>query len=340
MDDDQSATDTNPRQGDYGLPDLEGDLGAGWNAGVNTATLGLADKVGAASAATLSALRGQDWYNRYKDVRDQQTARDQFDASHHAFARRVGQAVGTIAGIAATDGLTAAPAASARIAFTAPELEPTVASMIRYLRPWGAAAGVGAGAGVVGQGAADAASGHISDPQTYASDALGGAAGGIGTLARSPALGAAADAVVNGAAHSALTGQPISPIDMAENALAGGYLGLLGHVAGTQWADNLDWREKGRLGEFMAKRTSNILGDDVAKGLRFDVSGGKTLSDHVADGAPVEAKFGYKARLSKRQNEAFNELPDYRVYHFLPPDVGRITGGLLAMANAQSHQDK
>jgi hypothetical protein len=329
-----------PQQG-YGLQDLEGDLAAGWNGGVDAATLGLADPVGAASAATYDALRGRDWFNSYKDVRAQQTARDRYDAAHHALARNAGQAIGTIVDMAATDGLTAAPV-GARIAFTKPVLEPTVASMVRYLRPWGAAAGVGAGASLAGQGVSDMASGHLSSPQTYAADAIGGAAGGMATLQRGPTAGAAADSLASGAARSALTGQPMDLDEMERNALGGSYLGVLGHVAATKAADNLPWTKKGKLGEFMAERTSNILGDQIDREhpKRFNVSGGKTVADHVTDQGAVEAKFGWSAKLSKRQNEAFRELPDYHVYHFLPEDVGRITGGLLALAGMNVLSDR
>ncbi len=315
--------------------DVEDSLGAGWRGATDAATLGLADNATAAIDATAAMARGRNWFDRYKSDRTQQTAQNQYDAQHHALAQHLGQAIGTVVGIAATDGLTAAPAASARIAFSTPTLG---ADLVRLVRPWGAAAGVGAGVDVAGQGLSDAAKGQLSSPQTYLSDAAGGAVGGMATLARSPAAGAAADAVVNGLTHSALTGEPVPVGDMEKNALAGAYVGLLGHAAGSQWADNLDWRDKGDLGEYMAKRTSDILGDGIRPDLnpRYKVSGGTTVADHVTDRGPVEAKFGDSARLSKRQREASKELPVYDIYHFLPEDVGRITGGLLALANAQN----
>lgn len=313
--------------------DWEGSVAAASRGGLDAATLGLADQASAATDATLAMMRGQDWYNKYKSDRAQQTAQTQYDAQHHAFAQRTGQLIGTVIGMAVTDGMTAPQAT--RIAFTAPKLE---ASVVRALRPWAAAGGVGAGASVGGQGLSDFASGHVSSPQTYLSDAAGGAVGGVATLARSPAAGAAAQALVSGATQSALTGQPMQFDDIEKNALAGAYLGVLGHGLGKDWSNSLDWRTKGQLGEDMAKATSSILGDEIQTGKirSVKVSGGRTIPDHVTNQGPVEAKFGYKAELSRRQKEAFNELPDYSVYHFLPDDVGRITGGLLALANAQS----
>jgi hypothetical protein len=61
------------------------------------------------------------------------------------------------------------------------------------------------------------------------------------------------------------------------------------------------------------------------------VSGGRTIPDLVTDRGAVEAKFGRSAKLSDRQKEAFNELSDYHVHHFLPQDIGRGAGGLLAI---------
>ncbi len=322
--------------------DVEGALGAGWRGGLDAATLGLANKATAASSATWDAIQGKNWLQSYDGVRTNQQAQDGYDAVHHPIARQVGGALGTVAGLLATDGMTAGPVASARIASLAPRmLAPTAESAVRVLRPWAAAAGVGATTSVAGQGYLDALSGHFSSPQTYLANAAGGAVGGVATLARSPAAGAAADAAISGLTHAALTGQPVQVDDMEKSALLGSYIGLLGHVSGTTWADDLDWRDKGKLGDFLAERQSNILGDDVlGRQKYFKTSGGKTRVDHVTDKGKVEAKFGYSAALSDRQTEAFNQFPDYFVYHYLPDDVGKITGGLLAIGSTHVPQQK
>jgi hypothetical protein len=319
------------------IDDLNRGLLAAWRGALDSATLGLADKGVAAAQATLDTAGGRDWGRSYDATRAQQTAEDQFEQAHFPAYRQSGEVAGAIAPLLLTDGLTAMPSA-ARIAFTAPKLAPDLASAVRFARPWAAVAGAGAGVSVAGQGVSDAASGHLSSPQTYAADMAGGAAAGLATLARSPTAGAAAGAGASALTYSALTGQPIDWGDTAKNAVAGSTIGLLGHFVGTQASNSLAWRDKGQFGEWLARQTSNILGDDItpppensSRYAGIDVSGGKTIPDLVTDQGPVEAKFGRSARLSKRQGEAFNELDNYHVYHFLPEDIGRITGGLLAI---------
>jgi hypothetical protein len=317
--------------------DFGGSLGAGGRGFFDGLTLGLDKPVGAAMSAAEDALtRGQNWFDSYKDHRANLAAQDQYDEAHHAMARHAGQAIGTIVGIGVTDGMSAGPEVSARIAPLAPKMvDPTVKSLVRVLRPWGAAAFAGAGVSVGTQGVSDAASGHLSDLPTYIASAAGGAAGGIGTLARSPAIGASADAAVSEATHSALTGQPLRLSQMENNALMGGYAGLLGHIMGTNWSNSLSPKQKGELGENMAEAYSDILGDKhLGSQQKVQLSEGYTRADHVTDNGPVEAKFGYSADLSKRQRQARSELSNYTIDHFLPPDVGRITGGLLALANS------
>lgn len=75
------------------------------------------------------------------------------------------------------------------------------------------------------------------------------------------------------------------------------------------------------------------------------VSGGETCPDHAsvdifsgpgAQALPRESKFGFYARLTKRQLEALTELVGYRVDHFTPDDVGKIGGGFLASIGGQA----
>jgi len=320
------------------IADLNAGLLAAGRGALDSATLGLADKGVAAAQATLDAAGGGDWGRRYDAARARQTAEDQFEQANFPAYRHAGEVAGAVGPLLLTDGLTTA-ATAGRIAFTAPKLAPDAASVVRFARPWGAAAGVGAGASVAGQAASDFYSGHPSSPQTYAADMAGGAAAGLATLARSPAAGAAADAGAHALANSALTGQPIDWDGASKDAVLGGYVGLLGHNAGTQELNDPASMTKGQFGDWLARRTSDLLGDTITPlpkpGGRYPgvkVSGGNTIPDVVTDNGLIEAKFGRSATLKPRQKEAFNELDNYHVYHFLPEDIGRITGGLLATA--------
>ena len=282
-----------------------------------------------------AALQGDDWLSKYQADRTQQQARDQYDALHHPIAQRVGQAVGTAASLLATDGLTA-PAGAARIGFTASRL--AGGSALRALTPWAAAGGAGAVANVAGQGFTDAMTGHLSDLPTYASDAVGGAVGGIATLARSPSAGAAASAAASGLTHSALTGTPLDFDQMSRDAVAEGAFGVLGHVSGTQWAQDLSRKQKGDLGEYLAKRTAQLYGNKVT-GSHESITlsnGRKTIVDHQTTAGPIEAKFGNSAKLSTNQKFADKTLPDYNILHYLPTDIGRFTGGVLSLGSAHS----
>lgn len=313
---------------------------------LDSASLGLADPGVAATKAAVDAAFGADFWGSYHAARTQQRALDQYEQTHYPAYRNVGEAAGAIAPLLLSDGLTLAPTAG-RIGFTAPRAADAVGLAMKRIRPYGYAGAAGALASVAGQGVLDAAKDDVSSPETYASDALGGAVGGMATLKRSVAAGAAAGAAVAGGAYSALTGQPFDYAAAAKDANGANLVGLGGYFAGRTLSNGLHFQTKGKLGDWMAGTTSEILGEKVRpleEGRQrhhgVKVSGGQTIPDHMISedprfekDSPLEAKFGWDAKLSKRQTEANNELPNYVVRHFLPPDVGRITGGLLAIAN-------
>ena len=321
---------------------VTGGLLAFGRGGFDSASFGLGDKGVAAIQAGADALQGQNWAQRYGAIRAQQQAQDRYDQTHYGAYRNAGEVSGALLSLLATDGLSAG-ATAGRIAFTAPKVV-DMASAVRAARPWAAAAGVGAGATVGGQFVSDIGQGRPSNAQTYLADALGGAAGGLATLKRGASAGAGAAAATTGAVQW-LTGQPVDVADLSKAAVASGHIGRLSHNVATEKANDLHFTEKGKLGDWLAAKTSQIYGDEIkpppAGNVRHagvEVSGGHTIPDLLlgVDGieadVPVEAKFGYKAELSKRQKEAFNELPNYFVYHFLPSDIGRVSGGLLSAA--------
>ena len=319
--------------------ELDAQLQAFGRGGLDALSFGLADKGVAATKAAVDAAFGGHFSESYGATRAHQIALDRYEETRYPAFRNTGEVLGAVLPLVVTDGLTAGPSAG-RIAFQTGRVQGALQSAVRAARPFGAAAGAGAGAGITGQVVSDTLSRHLSSPQTYLADALGGAAGGTATLARSPAAGAAVSAAVGQGAQSLLADQPYDFAAAAKNATAGTYAGLLGHVGGARCSNGLDRRAKGRLGEWLAARTAQILGDEITPlplgksrypGLK--VSGGKTIPDLMTSRGPVEAKFGWQAALSPRQTEATQQIPNYLVQHFLPPDIGRITGGLLATSN-------
>ena len=79
------------------------------------------------------------------------------------------------------------------------------------------------------------------------------------------------------------------------------------------------------MGEWLAEGRSRLRGKEIAgRQQPVDVRGGFTRADHLErNGDVVEAKFGYShRRLKGRQAQAYHELPNYRVDHFTPNDLG------------------
>ena len=310
---------------------------------VDTLTFGLANKAGAAVQATWDALHGKDWGAGYNAARAEQAAEDQYDQQHHPFMRRLGQGSGLLMTIGAADLPAAASLGAKRIAPLISFGDHSLSAVTRALRPVAAAAATGSGLSVAGQLASDTVTGRPSSPQTYLADAAGGGANALATLAHSPVAGAAADSFVNEGVRSLLTGQPFEFGDAAKGAVLGGLLGGVGFGSGKDWSDGLNNRQKGQLGELMADVHLNLLGDgvDQTANKAFPVSGGKTIADHVTlAGDPAEAKFGTSARLTPRQTEANAQLPGYQIFHYVPPDVGKLTGGLLGTFVTQPIEDQ
>jgi hypothetical protein len=184
---------------------------------------------------------------------------------------------------------------------------------------------------------------------------VGGAAGGVGTLYRGVRSGAVTDAVATELTRAALRGERPSLEAMGQNAVAGGYLGKVGGEAGVRWSQGLPsskYYKRGRrvskeeVGEKLSEFKSRLHGERVvARQKSMEVSGGKTRPDHASVGVlspaaapalPRESKFGFRAGLTPRQQEASRELAGYRIDHFTPDDVGKIFGGFLASIGGQA----
>lgn len=127
------------------------------------------------------------------------------------------------------------------------------------------------------------------------------------------------------------------PVAKAVGDLAGEALGFKGaSKAGALGVGRLPPKAKGVVGEVLSAGKSVLKGDAPK---HFQVrqkleAGGHTVLDQITRAEKfVEAKFGPTARLSRRQRQAQAQYGDrYRVDHWQPHHVGRITGGVGAGA--------
>ena len=306
---------------------------------VDAITFDLADPAGSVGGAAWDKLHGKSFADSYKARMAAKAAQDTYDREHYGIARGVGEVGGTALAL-----LGAAPlegwALSARIAETTPLI----------LREYAALTGAGAAAGVGGQVISDVGRGRPGSPGDYAGAAVGGAVGG--------ALAPGGRAVVSGAAMGAATSLAQDAFNgrldsgwfdrTMSGARVGGAFGAVGGRFGRQEAQALPGQIKGPAVEQTSKE---LLGEDFSKlrtwargektipmkkKTRQVVSGGHTKPDQrtMLNGVEkdlVESKFGKSARLKKRQREAYAELPNYRVDHTLPQDVGVLQGVPLSL---------
>jgi len=302
---------------------------AGLNGAQDAFTFGLGDRAYAGVRALADAADGADLGRAYSRHYAGTQALDAYDEGHHPIARGVGEVAGTAAqigllgagegGVAALKGLAQArriPQASRLLA-----------------REGAALAGGGATAGFGGQAVGDFATGRHSSPADYAAATLGGVAGvGATILSRGRAsAGGAADGAVTSVAQDLLNGRPVSMDNARQAAVLGATVGSLAGGAGRAWSNSLSRSAKGQLGEGLSKVRTVARGDmPLADGsVRLPlVGGGFTIPDHLTEGGEIaEAKFGNYARLSPRQRQAYQQpLPNYRVDHFLPRDIGAMFG--------------
>jgi len=201
-----------------------------------------------------------------------------------------------------------------------------------HVRWSGIAAGAGGAAGVTGQAVSDVVSQRKSSLRSYAASAVGGAADSVGTIYFGPARGGALGGAVGSAADDAFNGRVPSIVRMSEGAAAGsvvgktaGALGALG-VHTLPGLNNVKGLRKGPVGEALSEMRSRLESEGVARRQRpFKVTKSYTRVDHrTKTGRPVEAKFGFEADLSPAQILAWKELPNYRIDHFLPEDIGKL----------------
>lgn len=295
---------------------------------VDAITFDLADPAGSVGGAAWDKLHGKSFADSYKARMAAKAAQDTYDREHYGIARGVGEVLGTgaVLGIAAP---LEGAALSARIAQATPLI----------LREYAALGGAGAAAGVGGQVINDLGRGHPGSLGDYAGAAVGGAVGGaLAPSGRASVSGAAMGATTS-VAQDAFNGRLDSgSFDRAmSGARVGGAFGFVGGRLGSSDAQALSRREKELLGEEFSSLRTWARGEKTNPvKSRQAVSGGHTVPDQrtILNGVEkdlVESKFGKSARLKKRQREAYAELPNYRVDHTLPQDVGVLQGIPLSL---------
>jgi hypothetical protein len=282
---------------------------------------------------------------------EQSDAQEERDELLYPNSRKIGQIGGTVIPILVTGGASAAPQAFSRIAPLAAKTSGwSSRALAQHIGPQvaiGVAGGVGsAGTQIVVDAADPTRSVNIADA---AGAFVGGGSGALATLHKGPRAGATTEAFLTELTRSRLSGEPMSWDAVGDGALAGSYAGRLAGEVGVRWSNGLPsskYRKGGRkvskegLGELMGETLSRLRLEGVGgRQVRdvFKVSGGQTIPDHVTRvGEPREDKFGFGALPTSRQREAIAELPDYRVFHFTPDDVGKAAGGLAALIAGQA----
>ena len=282
------------------------------------ATFGAGDQ---ASALFHAGLPGDGrWSERYHERMQVLRAQDIYDQEHYPMSRTAGQVAGAVATAFTPFGLEAGALKAASYfpkaakfvkGATATKRISPLARGLRDHARWSAiTAGAGGGMGVAGQGASDWASGQRSSLGSYGAAALGGGVDSLGTVYLGPGRGGALGGAVSAAADDAFNGRMPSLVRMSEGAAAGSVMGKGLGALGTFRVHALPGRNngskgltKGALGESLSKARSLLEGEGIDRGSRrVEVGNRYTILDHkTRSGRPVEAKFGYAARLSTPQ---------------------------------------
>lgn len=305
------------------------------------ATLGAGDH---ASALVHAGLPGDGhWSDRYHEQMEALRAQDAYDQAHYPMTRTAGQVAGAVTTAFTPFGLEAGALKAAsyipkaarfvRGATATKRIAPLARGLGDHARWSAITAGAGGGMGVGGQAISDVAAGRRSSPGSYAAAAVGGATDGLGTVYLGPARGGALGGAVGAAADDAFNGRMPSLVRMSEGAALGSVMGKGLGALGTFGAHALPtlhhgpkWLRKGTVGETLSKARSWLEGEGVHPGTHtVEVGRRRTVLDHkTLTDRPVEAKFGYSAKLSTPQKMLRAENFRYRVDHFLPEDLGKL----------------
>ncbi len=304
-------------------------------------TFGAGDQL---SALAHAGLPGDGhWSERYHEQKAVLKAQDAYDQAHHPMMRTTGQVAGALVTAVTPFGLEAGALRAASYfpkaarfvkgATATQRITPLARGLGDHARWSAIAAGAGGGMGVAGQGASDWASGRRSSLGSYGAAAVGGGVDSLGTVYLGPARGGALGGAVSAAADDAFNGRMPSLVRVSEGAAAGSVMGKGMGALGTFRVHALPARNngskglhKGAVGESLSKARSWLEGEGVNPNRQIVRVGNRyTVLDHrTLSGKPVEAKFGYAARLSTPQKMLRAKEEDYRVDHFLPEDIGKL----------------
>jgi hypothetical protein len=325
-----TSTQSRPRAGmafsrPAAMPSQRSSAGALLDGLQDSLTFGLGDHVKAAFGTAADALHGQSVVDAYRRRIAAQHAYDRADARAHGTARGIGKGIGTIAQVAASGPLSAAIRGGGRIA----EVTPIA------LRELGVLGAAGAGGGIAAQAGVNKVTGRHSSLGDYIASGVAGTVEALmsrsGMAAQAGAAGGATASVVG----DILNGRMPSRDRAITAASQGAFLGAAAGTVGRKLSNALPSRAKGNLvskeglGEVGSVLRSIARGDltiSRAKRAAHLPGGGWTFPDQrTLRRKLIESKFGWTARLSDRQTQAYHELGDkYRVDHFLPDDVGSL----------------
>lgn len=304
------------------------------------ATFGAGDQL---SALAYAGLPGDGhWSDRYKEQKAVLKAQDAYDQAHYPKRRAAGQVAGAVVTAVTPFGLEAGALKAASYfpkaarfvkgATATKRITPLARSLRDHARWSAIAAGAGGGMGVAGQAVSDVASQRKSSLRSYAASAVGGAADSVGTVYLGPARGGALGGAVGAAADDTFNGRMPSLARMSEGAATGSVVGKATGALGTfavhtlPGLNNVKGLRKGTVGDALSEMRSRLEGEGVFRTQRpVKLTKSYTRADHLTKtGRPVEAKFGFEAQLSPAQTLAWEELPNYRIDHFLPEDIGKL----------------
>jgi len=310
---------------------------AGLRGAQDAFTFGLGDRAYAAIRALGDVYGGADLRTAYARRMAAEEARDRYDAQHYRTARTIGQIAGTAAQIAVLGPAEGAVASGSRIA----QATPLIAREIGVLGGAGALSGAG------GQAVADVARGKLGSIGDYAGAALGGTAGALVSRGGMASYGGAVDGGVTSMAQDIFNGRAPSIERAREAASSGGVVGTFGGIFGRAASNNITRKEKELLGEEFSRLRTWARGDKtkvIGKRRLYLDKRNYTYPDQrtyrgTTERDIVESKFGRRAELSKQQKRAYRQLPNYRVDHTLPQDVGVSIGLPMAQYDYASERE-
>jgi hypothetical protein len=280
------------------------------------------------------------WGQRYDANLQKGQARDGYDAVRRPVAQSAGSLGGGLLGLFAL-GPEEAAAAVPRLAGAAKLTAKEV----------GAILSAGGLAGLGSQKLSDIATGRHSSTGDLAGAVAGGIAGAA-AFPLGPTRAGAVDGAITSAAQDLFNGRRVDIPQMAQSAMGGGLLSGFAGSAGRKWSDALSREAKGQLGETLGDTRGFVNGEGRMRNpkKRAPVTEGSAKTSRKghywypdATEARVpedwtqplpkmfEDKFGYEAAVSDNQKLAQTQLgPKFQLNHFLPDDVGFITGLLSA----------